>query len=364
MKIPFAENLKKLRRAKDMTQDDLAQFLGVTFQAVSKWERNEGYPDITMLPVIANYFEVTVDSLLGNDIISKEERIEQYRNEYWWLNKHSTMDEAAAIAKKAYAEYPYEWGIIEIYILSLTRGFSQLPDGETLIELRRLCDFVMEKCPDSIVRKRAVYSMIFAEDDEHVERWFKEAPDNFDYLESERREGRYIAREQWELFFPLKQQNTLDILEDLSEKMGIYHEPCTHEWQIDSRKRRIELWNILFRGTDRALLGTRFSGLYLELAMAYDKAGKTEEAITALTEVINCLENHRKYGESLNAAPDEKVNLTDPMWDRLQFPAYPPTRAIELRTKWFDRYAEKPEYAENETFCRLHERVKKLNQAE
>ena len=162
----------------------------------------------------------------------------------------------------------------------------------------------------------------------------------------------------------LKQQNTLDILEDLSEKMGIYHEPCTHEWQIDSRKRRIELWNILFLGTDRALLGTKFSGLYLELAMAYDKAGKTEEAITALTEVINCLENHRKYGESLNAAPDEKVNLTDPMWDRLQFPAYPPTRAIELRTKWFDRYAEKPEYAENETFCRLHERVKKLNQAE
>ena len=101
MKIPFAENLKKLRRAKDMTQDDLAQFLGVTFQAVSKWERNEGYPDITMLPVIANYFEVTVDSLLGNDIISKEERIEQYRNEYWRLNKHSTMDEAVEVAKKA-----------------------------------------------------------------------------------------------------------------------------------------------------------------------------------------------------------------------------------------------------------------------
>ena len=55
--ITLAENLKKLRRQKGLTQEGIAVFLGISFQAVSKWERGEGYPDITMLPVIANYLK-------------------------------------------------------------------------------------------------------------------------------------------------------------------------------------------------------------------------------------------------------------------------------------------------------------------
>lgn len=362
MKITFAENLKKLRRARDLTQDDLARFLGVTFQAVSKWERNEGYPDITMLPVIANYFEVTVDALLGNDIISKEERIEQYRKEYWKLNKHSTMDEAVDIAKKAYTEYPFEWGIIEIYILSLTRGFSRFPDEETLIELRRLCDFVMEKCPDSVVRNRAICIMIYAEDDDHVERWLQETPDNFNFLESERREDRYANREQWELFSPLKQQNTYDILNELSYKMGIYYEPSTPEWQIESRERRLKLWNLLFKGTDRILVSHRFINCLVELADAYNRAGRTDDAIAALTEAVDHYEEHKKYGESLKAAPDEKVRMNDPMWDKLSFYAYPKTKMSYLLQKLENFAAPSPEYAKNEPLRKLIERLKKLTE--
>ena len=43
----FAENFKKYRMLKNMTQEDIAQLLGITAQSVSKWERNESYPDIT-----------------------------------------------------------------------------------------------------------------------------------------------------------------------------------------------------------------------------------------------------------------------------------------------------------------------------
>ena len=202
--------------------------------------------------------------------------------------------------------------------------------------------------------------MIYAEDDDHVERWLKETPDNFNFLESERREGRYSNRGQWELFFPLKQQNTFDILFELTYKMGIHHEPCTHEWQIESRTRRIEVWNLLFRGTDRILLSDRYSVLFLELAMAYDDAEKTDEAIAAFDEMLTCLEEHQKYGENMNATPDEKVNLTDPMWDRLQFSAYPKARTLENRSRWLEEFAEKPEYAENEAFQKLLERSRKL----
>jgi len=50
--MELAKNLRKLRRDKDLTQEDVATTLGVSFQSVSKWERGESYPDITLLPAI------------------------------------------------------------------------------------------------------------------------------------------------------------------------------------------------------------------------------------------------------------------------------------------------------------------------
>ena len=48
------ENLKKYRILKNLTQEDVAEYLGITPQSVSKWERGECYPDITFLPALAN----------------------------------------------------------------------------------------------------------------------------------------------------------------------------------------------------------------------------------------------------------------------------------------------------------------------
>ena len=65
MNIYFAENIKKFRKERKLTQEALAEYLDVSFQTVSKWERGEGYPDITTLPVISTFFGVTLDELFG-----------------------------------------------------------------------------------------------------------------------------------------------------------------------------------------------------------------------------------------------------------------------------------------------------------
>ena len=62
-----------LRKAKGMTQQDVADRLNVSNKTVSKWERDEGYPEITMLPVIAELFEVTTDELLRGERIFRDE---------------------------------------------------------------------------------------------------------------------------------------------------------------------------------------------------------------------------------------------------------------------------------------------------
>lgn len=61
----FAQRIITLRKELSMTQEQLAQELGITAQAVSKWETGQSYPDITLLPKLAEVFHVRVDELLG-----------------------------------------------------------------------------------------------------------------------------------------------------------------------------------------------------------------------------------------------------------------------------------------------------------
>ena len=60
----IGQKIKELRQENGLTQEDLAEQLGVSFQAISRWENGTTYPDITLLPIIANMFDVTIDYLL------------------------------------------------------------------------------------------------------------------------------------------------------------------------------------------------------------------------------------------------------------------------------------------------------------
>ncbi|NMA37068.1 MAG: helix-turn-helix transcriptional regulator [Papillibacter sp.] len=59
----IGRNIKRLREEKKITQQQLADALGITYQAVSKWECGTTLPDVTILPLIAEYFCVSIDSL-------------------------------------------------------------------------------------------------------------------------------------------------------------------------------------------------------------------------------------------------------------------------------------------------------------
>lgn len=85
MELNIGEKLKRLRRERDLTQEEVAAHLGVSFQSVSKWERGDGYPDITMLPALANYYNTTVDELLGMSELEKRAKYDEI-NARWARN--------------------------------------------------------------------------------------------------------------------------------------------------------------------------------------------------------------------------------------------------------------------------------------
>lgn len=159
MNLFIGENIKRLRQKKNITQDKLAEYLCISTQAVSKWERNETYPDITLVIPIASYFGVSTDELLGLDAAKNEQTITEYLQKYNELFATVRIDEADELIRKAYHEFPNDFRIISLYMWNIAGGKAD-NSNETLLvhkdELSMLCDRVLDECTIDSIRRDAL----------------------------------------------------------------------------------------------------------------------------------------------------------------------------------------------------------------
>lgn len=169
MELMIGERIKKYRKEREMTQEALAQALSLSPQSVSKWECGDGYPDITLLPAIANYFEVTVDELIGNDEISAREDIQK---NYFNIVHGLSYDEQLQLSLRYHKKYPRNWHIATALMYTITRYHRDKAD-EYRDLLDEICERLLRDCTDSTLRKDAIKSMctICAEDE--VAKWLK-----------------------------------------------------------------------------------------------------------------------------------------------------------------------------------------------
>ena len=81
MNVKIGAIIKRLRAEKHITQDTLATAMGVTPQAISRWESEGGYPDIELLPALADFFSVSIDELLGYRSSEREQELARIKQE-------------------------------------------------------------------------------------------------------------------------------------------------------------------------------------------------------------------------------------------------------------------------------------------
>lgn len=104
--MSIGSKIKALRRAKDLTQEELAEVLGVSSKAVSQWECGRTVPDISQLPVLCNFFEVTADELLEIDVFNKAAELDKIADEYMALGKNGKTKEALLLLKESLKRFP------------------------------------------------------------------------------------------------------------------------------------------------------------------------------------------------------------------------------------------------------------------
>ena len=105
MQIRIGEKIRTLRKQKNLSQETLAAALGVTFQAVSKWESGTTMPDVALIPAIASFFGVSTDELFDFNRYEAEEKVMAICREAWKI-RDEHPEEAEAILRRGLKQFP------------------------------------------------------------------------------------------------------------------------------------------------------------------------------------------------------------------------------------------------------------------
>jgi len=198
MKLAIGENIRNYRKKNDLTQEALADRLGVTYQSISRWENGTTYPDLELIPAIADMLAVTVDELLGMPQIEKEKRaveaFDELRREC--IKRDYDADKIVNLLRdirRNYLNSDHAW---RPWSEGNDRAFR---DPKILPEVRLLAQAYLERHP---MHPHTIETMADVEDEEHLADFLNKYTTAFDCSARALLFRRYDRRGDAEKFEP------------------------------------------------------------------------------------------------------------------------------------------------------------------
>lgn len=169
MKLKVGEMIKRLRKEREITQEEFAEVLGVSCQSVSRWEKGTCYPDMELIPTIAGFFGISADKLLGVDETVEKQAVERYQRDFQMAVNVGDIEACIRISREGVAEYPNNYVLLNqlMYALFLSgsddadisdwKENMEKYDGEIIA----LGERIMKYCPDVDLRSEATARLAF-----------------------------------------------------------------------------------------------------------------------------------------------------------------------------------------------------------
>lgn len=290
--IKIGQKIRLLRKTNDVTQDKLAAYLGVTPQAVSRWESEICYPDIETLPQIADFFGVDMDELLCYDSVQKESRVKAYLEKAELLLESDKLADCLTLLREAYAEIPSSFEI-QLELASVLSEISAVgkPRRADLIEAVSLCNHILEYCTDDELRDETkktlcdIYShqlgneqmAIDIAEKLHSMSYSKEIikatvlTGGVAFDQAQRNIMAFADNMWWHMY-------NIACVPDISENR------YTTEQKIEIMKRAVALLDVVFDG-DYLYYNDRLANSYRQLAMLYLVIGDRDSAIESIEQM-------------------------------------------------------------------------------
>jgi transcriptional regulator with XRE-family HTH domain len=285
MNIIIGENLKELRKKKNNTQEDLAEFLTVSITAVSKWERGECYPDIEFLPKIAAYYDVSVDDLLGVGEIRKKEQIKEYEEKSQHFANIGDITNGLALWREAQKEFPNDWTVLHNLMYALDKLITYDGSGkENSQEIIKIGEKILSECTNNDYRYGAMQVLCYLYqslgDTEKAKEYANMAPSywitNNTLLNSVLKGDKKIEHHQ----------NNIKMLTDL-----LPSEISSFVWYSgikgDEAKRAyhtaLKVYELIYEDGDFGFYACRVADIYRELAKTAAEQQNKDETLEYLT---------------------------------------------------------------------------------
>ena len=176
--------IKELRKKNDMTQEKLADYLGVSYQAVSKWECGLSSPDLSLIPPLTRLFKVSADELFGLLPEESDPMREYFDSEYFEFGKKEDKVADYELAKQAVAEYPDDFkylfwlAVAQEQAATVTMNVDEDRDAwiHEIEESNKYLCRIVEDCPDQTLRNRSLYMLamryaLYLNDREQAEKY-------------------------------------------------------------------------------------------------------------------------------------------------------------------------------------------------
>ena len=168
--MTIGTNIKKLRRERDITQEQLAEYLNISVSAISQWECGKTTPDISLLAPLANIFDVSADVLLGIDVANKEKQIRDIVSKSEEI-RNADCEKAISILRNGLKEYPNSYEIMErlmscIWSKKFEQSLSNTLTADEAIAMTnesiKLGEKILAECTDDVCRLMTLENLCFA----------------------------------------------------------------------------------------------------------------------------------------------------------------------------------------------------------
>ena len=221
MKLNVGENIRRLRRAADMTQEQLADKLGVAYQSVSRWENGTTYPDIEFLPSLAGIFGVTVDELIGCEAIRRKEQIAKKMETFGALcgSEATTAETLLPVLRELHKDcLPVAQVCEDIWWLfrRILNGYPEIKKDDAVIkELREISEELLSRSIPRWLRDSVVRDMAHLEDETRVGSFLDRYATGQDLSTDTLLFSRYLRNGNWDKADPIRQKKLYEMVTDM-----------------------------------------------------------------------------------------------------------------------------------------------------
>ncbi len=287
--MSFGKTIKNLRRKHDMTQEQLAEILSISPQAISRWETDMAMPDISLIAPLCNLFNITSDKLLGIDLTRKQETISSICDEADKYSSRGYLEKAREILEDGLQKYPDNCDIIYNLMYVSSRQEDVTGDRKYLEEAIKWGEKILEQSTVDHQRHSAIQVLCFSYRDigklDEAVKMAVSMP--FMSVSQEMLLSNIYSGNK---AYASKQNAAVTLLQFLSNKLFFMQTKLdsgemayTPEENAILRDKRIAFLHLFFENGDFGFYHTHLSDTHREQAFYYAQKDDTENALYHLS---------------------------------------------------------------------------------